>query len=210
VVLRPEYRQLEALLSFLVKSMRADPVLLQRLGSPQQIVASYATSLRLKPESLGTDRMPLFDAEVPMLAVFETASKTVHRAGMEGDEVTLELWYAFDLPAGSADLRPEEWGARIAKLVWWQIRGYLRRGSFDHDGTEFDLCADGKIDRVVSGTSRLIEHDRYGGFAATITMTHFEPPYSEDPLTTLTSVELDLKETETSTVLVEGDITLDA
>ena len=195
----PPNIQLETLLAFLKGALRADPVLLEHLGSPDSICRSTLEHDPLKDvDSKGIPRM--FRTEMPVLAIWKDRSERVRgsakfRQGVHtrwGLAVTMRMMYLHKVYHGSATLSPASTGERISNLVEWQMRGALEAHKYDGVDGGFDLLTDGNIESVEMGATTMIGDKTHDGFAAEITMIHYSAPYQEVAPMVLQTIDLEL------------------
>jgi hypothetical protein len=194
----PQYNQLHTLLAYLKRALRSDPVLLGQLERPDNIVASV---LEHNPFMEVEDGIPLlFRTQLPCLAIWERGSERVRAVPGEyqglhtrwGEKVDLGLAYAHQVCHGRDDLHPKAIGARISKVVRWQMREYLEKHRLDGESESFDLLEDGDIESVRMYDSAEIGDDKHDGFAANLTMIHYTAPYSEPKPAALQLIKLEI------------------
>ncbi len=194
------YQQLETLLAFLKSALRADPVLLQYLDRPDNIVAKTLEHDPLEENERGQPM--LFRQELPVLAIWEHSAERIrarrgsHPTGLHkrwGEVVTLRCIYAHKVYHAGSDLTPKAKAARISKLVEWQMREALETHRLDGAEDSFDLLTDGKIRSVqMKGTTRLPANKHLDGFATEIEMIHYSAPYEETTPAALKLIKLEL------------------
>lgn len=199
----PQYRQLEAVLSFLSTALRADADLQAWLcrdpedPDPYQIVRRTVehNPFQVQIAKDGQAELVLvYATDLPLLAAWETSSEPVRIQGADGERVRLELLYLFQSHLGNAAVSPQAWAARISKTLWWRLHHLLRVHTFDGWGTTGDLLVDGAIHSIVPGrVRRLAGADLgYEGITAELTMEHVQAPYTEDAPGALYEVDLEV------------------